>query len=69
MSTAPGAGADADRFISREGGFLAVEAWFRTTGKGVILSYQNAQYGYGGNANMFTLAGEQSGFSRCVTGS
>lgn len=34
-----------DRYISREGGYLAIEAWFRTTGQGVIMSYQNRQYG------------------------
>ncbi|WP_165950160.1 DNRLRE domain-containing protein [Actinomadura sp. GC306] len=43
-----------DRYISREGGYLAVEAWFRTTGQGVILSYQNAMYG--SQANKYTPA-------------
>src|SRR5690606_14409399 len=35
----------ADRDISREGRDPATEAWFRTTGQGVIMSYQNATYG------------------------
>ncbi|MWA05377.1 DNRLRE domain-containing protein [Actinomadura sp. LD22] len=43
-----------DRYISREGGYLSVEAWFRTIGTGVILSYQNAIYG--GIATKFTPA-------------
>ncbi|MWA05463.1 DNRLRE domain-containing protein [Actinomadura sp. LD22] len=43
-----------DRYISREGGYLAIEAWFKTTGQGVILSYQNATYG--NYANKYTPA-------------
>lgn len=43
-----------DRFISRESGFLSVEAWFKTTGTGVIFAYQNA--GIGSTPTKYTPA-------------